>query len=792
MASKKGKLKKPARKKKVSAKIRIFKFSLKAVFVIAMIIFFFVLSVYLGVFGPIPTKSALSRIKNHSASLVHSHDGKLIGKYFLQNRMTIDHDSISPHVINALVATEDSRFFKHKGLDFVSLGRVLVKSILFGNRSQGGGSTISQQLARNLYPRTGYGKFTLPVNKMREIFISSRLEKVYTKDEVLALYLNTVPFGDNIFGIEVAAQQFFGQPSSTLNPPEAAVLVGMLAANTTYNPRINPDKALERRNIVLDRMAHQGFLTAREAESYKSAPLILNYKKLDYNNGPAPYFMGYIRPKVEQILRDNYSDDYNIYTDGLIITTSLDSSLQEYASQSVNAQLIQLQKEFEDQWAGRDPWAGKPGVLWTAITSSPVYKALTASGKSSEEALDIMRKPVETKTFDWRSGKGITILISPLDSIKQSLKTLQAGFLAIDPSGGHILAWVGGRNFEFFRFDHITAHRQVGSTFKPFLYTTALLSGIDPCEYISNEVRTYPDFQDWSPENSDGNHEGWYSVKGGLINSVNTISAELIHLTGIQPVIEQAVKMGIKSSIPEVPSIALGTADLTLQEMVTAYSSFANLGRPAELVSLLRIEDWQGNLLWEAEKAEPADSAFNSETGLVMVEIMKGVIERGTGRSLRSVYGLRGDLAGKTGTTQDNADGWFIGYNPALVAGAWVGADNPSIHFRTTALGQGAHTALPIFARFIQTLEKDPGYRSMALAQFPPLPDALAGRLDCPDYSIENPNPGFLKKIFDRLLKSDTTKARKVKEQDLQKQKEEQKKGFFQRLKNVFKRKKSA
>ncbi len=697
---------------------------------------------------------------------------------------------MSPHVKNALVATEDSRFFKHKGLDLVSLGRVFVKSIILGNRSQGGGSTISQQLARNLYPRAEYGKFTLPVNKVREIFISSRIEKVYTKKEVLALYLNTVPFGDNVFGIEVAAQQFFGQPSSTLNPPQAASLVGMLAANTAYNPRVNPDKALERRNIVLDRMANQGFISDEEAVKFKSTPISLNYKRLDYNNGPAPYFMEHIRPKVQQILKDNYPDEYNLYTDGLIITTGLDSSMQEYARQAVSRRLIQLQKEFENQWSGRDPWIGSPDALRSEVTSSPTYKALTGSGKSSEEALNAMRQPVETTVFDWESGKGTVKSISPLDSIKQSLKTLQAGFLAIDPANGHILAWVGGRNFEFFRFDHITANRQVGSTFKPILYATALQLGIDPCEYISNEVRTFSDYQNWAPENSNGMHEGWYSIKGGLINSVNTISAELIHQTGIQPVIEQAVKMGIKSPIPEVPSIALGTASLSLLEMVRAYSTFANLGRPSEPVSLLRIQDWQGNLLWEAEQAEAPAPALNPETARVMVEIMKGVVEAGTGRDLRSVYGLKGDLAGKTGTTQNNADGWFIGYNPSLVAGAWVGADNPSIHFRTTGLGQGAHTALPIFARFMQELEKDPVYRSIALAQFPPLSDELAARMDCPAYSLEDPNPGLFEKIFDGLLKSDTTKTRKLKKREIKKEDTEEKKGLFRKLKDIFKRKK--
>jgi len=504
--------------------------------------------------------------------------------------------------------------------------------------------------------------------------------------------------------------------------------------------------------------------------------------------------MEYIRPKIQQVLKDNFSGEYNLYTHGLIITTTLDSALQEFANRAVDEQLLQLQKEFVAHWAGREPWAGKPEVLEQAIRSSQRYKSLIESGLTHSEALAEMNKPSDMKVFNWESGNGIVKTVSAVDSVKQSLKTLQAGFMAMDPASGHILAWIGGRNFEFFRYDHVTANRQVGSSFKPILYTTVLQSGIDPCEFISNELRTYTDFQDWTPENSDGIHEGWYSVKGGLIHSVNTVSAELIHRVGISPVIEQAVKMGIKSPIPEVPSIALGTADLTLLEMLTAYSSFAALGRPCEPVSLLSISDWQGNLLWEAEAPKPPDSALNRETAQVMVEIMKGVVERGTGRALRSVYGLRAGLAGKTGTSQDNADGWFIGYNPALVAGAWVGADNPAIHFRTTALGQGAHTALPIFGRLFQSLERDPYYRSMAAARFPGLQEDLAGRLDCPDYSAEDPSMSFIEKLFDGLLKPDTSKSTEVKDQEMRKRKleeeGEEKKSLIEKLKNIFKRKK--
>ena len=764
-------------------------FSLKAGVVVFSLVFIFVFLVYLGLFGPIPSKSSLSRVRNNSATLVQAQDGKLVGKYFLQNRMTIDQEGISVHVKNALVATEDSRFFKHKGLDFVSLGRVIVKSVLLGNKNQGGGSTISQQLARNLYPRRDFGRFTLPINKVREIFISARLEKVYNKDDVLALYLNTVPFGDNVYGIEVASQRFFGKPSLALNPPEAATLVGMLAANTAYNPRVNPEKSEQRRNIVLARMMDQDFIRAEDLAAYKTKAIRLNYRKLDYNNGPAPYFLEYIRPQIQKILKDDYADEYNIYTDGLIITTTLDSTLQEYANYSVNRQIKQLQKEFEGHWSGRDPWSRDPDLLWRTIRSSDRYKNLVAAGNSSDEAVKIMRQKIDKRVFDWETGRGAVKEISPLDSLKQSLRTLQTGFLAMDPANGFVKAWVGGRNFEFFKYDHVTANRQVGSTFKPILYTTALMSGIDPCEYISNEIRVYPDYQDWAPENADGVHEGYYSVKGGLANSVNTISAQIIERVGIRPVIRQAKKMGIKSDIPAVPSISLGAADLNLKEMIMAYSSFANLGKPVEPQVILKIEDWQGNILWESEIPEPMDSAFDRETGQVMVELMKGVIERGTGKSLRWLYGVEADIAGKTGTTQDNADGWFIGYNPAIVAGAWVGADNPSIHFRTTALGGGSHTGLPIFARFMQKIEADPKYNKISKARFPELPIDLAYRLDCPDYSLEDPNMNMIERIFDGFIRSDTAKSKELKEAAEIKKAEEKKKGFFKRLRETFKKK---
>ena len=773
-------------------KNRFLRYLTSAATVMAVLVFFFVFAVYLGIFGPIPSKASLKEVRNNTASLVKSHDGRLIGKYMLENRMSIAHEGISPNVQHALVATEDSRFFKHKGLDFISLGRVFVKSLVLGNRNQGGGSTISQQLARNLYPRLDFGKFTLPVNKVREIFISARLEKVYNKEQILTMYLNTVPFGENVYGIEVASQRFFGKPSSSLSAPEAATLIGMLAANTAYNPRLHPEKSMQRRNTVLARMEDQGFITREDLDRYEQEPIRLRYKKLDYNNGPAPYFVEYIRPKVLSILKEIGKEDLNLYTDGLVITTTLDSTLQEYANEAVHQHIRQLQKEFEAHWSDRDPWkSADPDLLWRTISSSPRYQVLRDLGLTSEEAVAEMRKPVDRIVFDWDSGEGKLKSISPIDSIKQQLRTLQTGFLALNPQNGHLLSWIGGRDFEFFKYDHVLARRQVGSTFKPVLYSAVLQSGIDPCAWYSNEVRVYPDYQDWAPENADGVHVGYYTVKGALANSVNTVSAALIDEIGIQAVIQQARTMGITSDIPEVPSIALGSADLTLYEMIRAYSVFSNLGRLADPVALLKIEDYEGNLLWQAEAASPTEPVMEYETARLMAEMMKGVVDRGTGTSLRWLFGLQGEIAGKTGTTQDNADGWFIGCNSRIVAGAWVGADHPSVHFRTIALGQGAHTGLPMFGRFFQQIERDPQYRQLALAGFPEMSPELSSQLDCQDYSLDNPNMTILEKIYQSLIQADTIKAKELKEPPKvqEKEHEEQKEGFFERMKRIFRKK---
>lgn len=749
----------------------------------------FVFSVWTGGFGKLPSRINLSNIEQNTASEVYSADGELMGRYFIENRLTIGNKDISTHVINALIATEDSRFFEHRGIDPISLGRVLYKTILIGNKSQGGGSTISQQLARNLYPRDGNSWWSLVVSKTKEVIIANRLEKIYTKDQVLNLYLNTVPFGEEIYGIETASQRFFSKHAGDLNPAEAANLIGMLAANTAYNPRINPEKSLARRNMVLHRMGEQGFLPAAEILKWSESQINLKYRRIDHNTGIAPYFRDYLKIKIEKILNTRHDDSIHLFTDGLQIYTTIDSRLQYYAEESVKQHMRRLQKEFNLHWQDKSPWEDTTGLFIKTVRKSSRYRQLIQKGLNESEILILLKQPISA--LPGNQGGEKNIMLSPLDSIRQDLLTLHTGFLAMDPFSGYILAWVGGINHEFFKYDHVTAKRQTGSTFKPIVYSTALENGMEPCDFILNERKVYNDFDGWSPANSDENYEGYYSLKGGLVHSVNTITAEVIMQTGIDNVIELTKNMGISADIPRVPSIALGSAEISLFEMLNAYTTFLRYGVPVEPIGLQLIKDRSGNILYKHEPSEEQHPVIDGETSLIMVHMLKEVVDSGTARSLRSVYNLKGDLAGKTGTTQNNADGWFIGFTPRLLAGCWVGAENPSVHFRTTDLGQGAYTALPIFARFIQKLEHDQRFQEYTSGSFPLLPAHLERKLDCVDYSFENPKMNFFKRLFRFEPRNDSIRVKKREERLHKRQQRKEKKtkegsGFKKTLNKLF------
>jgi len=573
--------------------------------------------------------------------------------------------------------------------------------------SSGGGSTITQQLAKNLFPRKRYAMLSMPINKIREFIIAWRLENIYSKDEILTLYLNTIPFADNTYGVKTAAERFFSTPVRSLTPEQAAVLVGMLKATHTYNPRLFPERAIQRRNVVIGQMAKYGFITEDQQRELQSKELGLKYNRTSHNEGLAPYFRAYIQQELVEWCKQNEKEDgtpYNLYTDGLKIYTTIDSRLQRYAEEAMETQMKALQEKFRSQLDKRQLHK----IALEKVTRLPQYTALKKEGLSHEEIMKRLNKPVATRIFTWEGEKKVEMSI--LDSLKHHMQFLQAGLMALDPKNGSIVAWVGGIDHTFFKYDHVkeSTKRQVGSTFKPIIYSAALESGIRPCAYISGNKTVYTNMDDWTPENTDEEtYELKYSMEGGLAGSVNTVSVKLIEKTGIRNAISVARKMGITSDLPAVPSIALGTPSISVKEMVTAYAVIANKGEYVEPKYITRIADRSGNIIHEQESDEVPVRALSPETAQMMVHMLQSVVSTGTGSALRHRYGLTNDIAGKTGTTQSNVDGWFIAITPRLVVGTWVGADDPRIHFKSTALGQGAATALPIVARFFQKANKD-------------------------------------------------------------------------------------
>ncbi len=738
------------------------------------------LYVYFEIPAPLPTEEALKQIVNPEASLVLDSDEKRLGKYFIYERTTVGFEKINENVIDALIATEDSRFYEHDGVDYRSLMRVAFKTILLGNESAGGGSTISQQLAKNLYSRRDFPFLSMPVNKIREMIIASRLEDIYSKEEILAIYLNTVPFGDNVFGIESASQRYFSKSSTNLEEHEAATLVGMLKGNTYYNPRIHPDRALERRNIVLDLMLKEGFITDQDKQIYSQKELDLKLSEVR-ENSLAAYFLDRVAIDVKKILTDLSGEEsqLNLYTDGLKIYTTIDWQMQEYAEKAMATHMKKLQQDFNVHWNNTKPWDQKKDILERAIKNSDAYKKWKKNGLNDRQILDSMSVKNPMEIFTWHGPKEVNF--SSLDSIKYYLMRLHSGFVAMDPKTGFVRAWVGGVDHNFFKYDHVNyqTKRQVGSTFKPFVYATALDNGTSPCQYYQASQATFVENnQEWTPSNTGDEYEGKYSLEGALQNSVNTVSVKILEDVGVEKIIDNCEKMGIESDIPPYPSIALGTPSISLLEMAGAYGCLVNKGRSVHPEYILKIEDKEGNTIWENPK-QPSQVVFSSETSALMIEMMKGVVDVGTAGRLRSVYGFRNDFAGKTGTTQNNADGWFIGMLPDLVVAVWVGADSPAIHFRSTALGQGANTALPIFAEFFKQINNDVEYRSLANNRFPNLPPSLASELDCDPFKEEF-------KLFEFLFGKNKDKKEKREER---RQNKENKEGIFKKIGNLFKKK---
>ncbi len=719
--------------------------------------------VWMGTFGDLPNYAQLNNIQNDQASEIYSDDGVLLGKYYIQNRTDANLDEISQDLIQGLVATEDARFFEHSGIDVRAWARVLVKSLLLRDGSSGGGSTLSQQLAKNLYPRENFMLFSMPINKLKEMFTAHRLEKLYNKEELLSLYLNTVPFGDNAFGIKVAAFRFFNKSPEQLKVEEAAVLIGMLKATSAYNPRRNPERSQARRNIVLGQMVKSGYLDTAIVDSLKQLPIELDFRKEGNNEGSATYFREHLRHEVLDLLKDKKKSDgsaYNLYTDGLKIYTTIDSRMQRYAEAAVAEQLPYIQSQFNKDWRKRTPWS--KSTLGKAVERTQRYKKLKAKGYNADKIIDIFADTLAMTIFDWRGG-AVDTLMSPLDSVKHYLTLLNVGLLSVDPANGLIKAWVGGIDHRFLQYDHIKSKRPIGSTFKPIVYAAALQSGMMPCEYTECKQVTYDQYQGWQPRNSDGKYEGAYSMAGALSHSVNTVAVELALRAGLDNVCSLAGQMGIKTKIPSVPSIALGAVDASLAEMVMVYATFANRGyKPNRLHYLDRIETKDGIVLYE--KGRPQRKHFKKvlEPGHadMMLSLMQEVVDSGTAKRLRTKFGLYGTLMGKTGTTQDQADGWFVGYNSKLVTGVWVGTDQAGIHFRSLSRGQAARTALPVCGAYLKRVYRNKAFRKIKNATYESPPEMVVALMECPPFLPDLPIINFEdENVSDVVLWSQTVDA---------------------------------
>ncbi|MDG3581955.1 MULTISPECIES: penicillin-binding protein 1A [Galbibacter] len=725
------------------------------------LIIVFVLSVYLGAWGHIPSEKELSELNLNEATEILSNDGRLIGKLYINDRQPIPFDSIPETLINALVATEDARFYEHNGVDNKSLLRVFFKTILLQDESSGGGSTITQQLAKNLYPRKSLGSLGIIVHKLRESIIAKRLEDVYSKDEILLHYLNTVPFSDNTYGIESASKHFFNKTASHLSIVEAATLVGSLKATYYYNPKLFPKRSMQRRNVVLYQMKNYKYLDEEAYDTLSKDTLKLDIQQYSYNDGMAPYFREHVRLYLKDWLKEyNQKKDttINIYTDGLKIHTTINYEMQKLAEEAIKEHLSKLQQQFEESYGEKAPWLTNKLLINTALKKTTSYKKLANASLNDAQIMDSLQKEKEIKVFEWDSISKQNL--STVDSLKHYLKYLNCGFVSVNPKNGALQTWVGGIDYEFFKYDHvIQSKRQVGSTFKPFVYTTAIENGLDPCTYFSVEPVSYENLKGWTPENASKDEDEEYmnySMEYALSNSINTIAVKVLEKAGIKNTILQAQKMGITSALPEVPSLALGTAEVSVMEMAKAYTSYVNNGIPATPFFITKIEDDHGNVLMEHEKPEENEKAISDTTREVMLEMMKATINSGTATRLRGTYGLKNDIAGKTGTTQNNKDAWFVGITPALVSVTWVGLDNHQIGFKTTAMGQGANAALPIFGLWLQKMNKQKELDAITQTTFKTPSKEILESLDC------NPEKrdGFFKRLFNNPNKK---KSRKFK-----------------------------
>jgi len=690
---------------------------------LALFVILFYYSVSLGFFGKLYSKDQLKSFKNEMASQVYSEDGVLIGKFFDKDRINVKYEQIPPHLIHALIATEDARYFEHEGVDFRSLIRVLFKTIILRDRSAGGGSTITQQLLKNMYGRKNFGPITMLVVKNKEIILAQRLESVYSKEEILTLYLNTVPFGENIYGIGSAAQRFYGCNVSELSIDQSAVLVGMLKANTYYNPRLHPEHALARRNTVMQQMHKYGYLPSDSLNKLKALPLKLNYGNLS-KDGNANYFLVQVRKEARNILDEvnkTSTKQWDIEKDGLIINTTLNNTLQSYAIKAFHDHLKVMQARLDKQYKT---------AYYAKKLQTLAEKELRKQGR-----LDIRDSIYKQYVFDWDGIR--TDSISVIDSVKRSLTILHAGMIALDPQSGAVRTWVGGIDFYTQPYDQVTAKKQLASTFKPILYAAALETGKMPCDYLSNEEIVLSDYNNWSPQNYDHSVGGKYSLAAALANSKNIPTVHLYIETGFEEVNYLWKKMGFSSILEDEPSSALGTVSASLKELVTAYSSFANGGYAINSYTIELITTANGDTLYRKMPTKEKEEIITAKTSMLMNGILQKAINEGTGTAMRNTYNVHLPLAGKTGTSQNFANAWFVAYNPSLIVATRVGANFSSIHFSNGSNGSGGRLALPLVGKTLAQAQENPKLVDEINQNFPSLPLELEGAFDCEDYKEE-------------------------------------------------------
>ncbi len=737
--------------------IRIFWIVVAAPF--ALLLFLLLLTA-VGAFGKLPTFEELENPKSNIATEIISEDGKLIGTFFVQNRTYVSYEDLSTDLVAALVSTEDVRFYGHSGIDFISLGRVALKTVGMGQK-QGGGSTITQQLAKNLFERKGW----IVTDKLKEWITALKLEYNYTKEEIIAMYLNIVPYGSNAYGIKSAAHTFFDKSPSELNVEESAMLVGVVNAPTWYSPVRNPERALVRRNTVMSRMKKVGYITGAQYDSLAALPIALNYKPISHNEGTGTYFREMLRlvMQAEKPVRRSYPNDaageynyqyelhrwetnpiygwclknkkadgtpYNIYRDGLKIYTTVNSSMQRYAEEAVQGRMKNEVQPYMDAQFKRTGvvFQGQSKdqintLVANAMRYSDRYREMEKAGASKAQIEAAFDTPIQMKVFTF--GGERDTLLTPRDSILHHKKIMRASFIAIEPQTGHVKAYVGGPNFKYFKYDNAKqGKRQCGSTIKPFVYTFAFSQlGINPCTPVPNlpvTIETYSR-EPWSPKEASRVEQlgEMHPLKWGLAHSRNNYTAWIMkQAKSPEAVADFLHNMGIRSYIDPVHALALGTMDVSLFELAGAYTTFANGGMNIEPIFVTRIEDRQGNLI--ASFLPETRDAISEQTAFTTLQVLQEVVNSGTGNRLRRIYGFTGEIGGKTGTSQENRDAWFMGVTPKLVAGAWVGGEDQSVHPRTA--GEGAVIALPIYGEFMKRVYADPklGVRQSDVFNVPP------------------------------------------------------------------------